>query len=87
MDNTQLLHFPNSPLPLVATDSTRHSYWHYLAYPFIQNAEKVNRQKDIKKGVAKDLKKVFLVGIDKFLSKYFLVCFQSYIFVYNFGIK
>ncbi len=41
----------------------------------------------IKKGVAKDLKKVFLVGIDKFLSKYFLVCFQSYIFVYNFGIK
>ena len=87
MDNTQLLHFPNSPLPLVENNITRHSYWHYLAYPFIQNAEKVNRQKDIKKGVAKDLKKVFLVGIDKFLSKYFLVCFQSYIFVYNFGIK
>ena len=50
MDNTQLLHFPNSPLPLVENNITRHSYWHYLAYPFIQNAEKVNRQKDIKKG-------------------------------------
>ena len=41
MDNTQLLHFPNSPLPLVENNITRHSYWHYLAYPFIQNAEKV----------------------------------------------
>ena len=69
MDNTQLLHFPNSPLPLVENNITRHSYWHYLAYPFIQNAEKVNRQKDIKKGVAKDLKKVFLVGIDKFEAR------------------
>ena len=80
MDNTQLLHFPNSPLPLVENNITRHSYWHYLAYPFIQNAEKVNRQKDIKKGVAKDLKKVFLVGIDKFLSKLFS-CLLSILYI------
>ena len=53
MDNTQLLHFPNSPLPLVENNITRHIYWHYLAYPFIQNAEKVNRQKDIKKELQK----------------------------------